>query len=286
MKEFLENILSGYTYPEKYFRERLKTNAEKFFSILRDPSIPLLEIKDILSNISERIPKEVEKQIQTLIKHYSNNLSSFAVQFPSQSIVSILDNYALKFKEKKDRDTFYNQFQSLIQLAERYRYGIKGHMKRLITDVIQNYIFVEKYFQSDHYDKCITQLRDKHKFDMSKVTQIVFSHANYQSKNALLIILMDYLFEKDLTLTEDLTDLLYQLTSLTDLNNSKVALKARQILLNFQQPLYELRHNQMESILLSVIDSYGHYSCSDNIQVNSFLNFFYEIKILLEINSF
>ena len=56
-KQMLEDILAGYTYPEPHFREILKTNVEKIFSILRDPSLPLLEVEDILSSISERIPR-------------------------------------------------------------------------------------------------------------------------------------------------------------------------------------------------------------------------------------
>ncbi|CAF3590458.1 unnamed protein product, partial [Rotaria sp. Silwood2] len=48
IKDSLENILAGYSYSEPYFRERLKSNVEELFSILRDPSLPLLEVEDIL----------------------------------------------------------------------------------------------------------------------------------------------------------------------------------------------------------------------------------------------
>jgi hypothetical protein len=58
-KQTLTNILTGYTYPEPYFRAKLSSHVEKLFSILRDPALPLLEVEDILSNMSERIPKEV-----------------------------------------------------------------------------------------------------------------------------------------------------------------------------------------------------------------------------------
>jgi acetyl-CoA carboxylase/biotin carboxylase 1 len=269
IKSSLENILAGYSYPEPYFRERLKLNVEKLFSILRDPSLPLLEVEDILSTISERIPKEVNKEIKKLMKNYYSNLTSVLVQFPSQSIASVIDNYASKLEQRQDRDLFFTTVQSLVHLVQRYRNGIKGHMKNLITDLIRNYLNIETLFQYGQYDKCLTQLRDKHKIEMHKVVEIVFSHANYNAKNALVIMLIDLLFERDPTLTDELTTLLSELTLLTHVTNSKVALKSRQVLIAFQQAPYELRHNQMESIFLSTIDMYGHKLCQENIQVKN-----------------
>ncbi|CAF4326884.1 unnamed protein product [Rotaria socialis] len=266
IKGSLENILAGYTYPEPYFRERLKSNVETLFSILRDPSLPLLEVEDILSNISERIPKEVDKEIKKIMKNYHSNLTSVLVQFPSQAIASIIDSYASKLEHRNDRDTFFTTVQSLLHLVQCYRNGIKGYMKAVITDLIRHYLNIETLFQHGQYDKCLTQLRDKHKIDMSKVVEIVFSHANYNAKNALVILLIDLLFERDPTLTDELTALLTELALLTHATNSKVVLKSRQVLIAFQQPPYELRHNQMESIFLSAIDMYGHKLCQENIQ--------------------
>jgi acetyl-CoA carboxylase/biotin carboxylase 1 len=266
-KQTLENILRGYTYPEPYFREKLKLTVEKLYSILRDPSLPLLEVEEILSNISERIPKEVDKEIKKLMKNYLSNLTSVLVQFPSQSIATCIDNYAVKLERRADRDVFFATVQSLVQLVQRYRTGIKGHMKAVITDLIRNYLNIETLFQYGQYDKCLTQLRDKHKIDMHKVVEIVFSHANYNAKNALVIMLIDLLFDRDPRLTDELTTLLSELTLLTHTNNAKVALKSRQVLIEFQQPPYELRLNQMESIFLSAIDMYGHKLCHENLQV-------------------
>lgn len=39
-----------------------------------------------------------------------------------------------------------------------------------------------------------------------------------------------------------------------------------QILITAQQPAYELRHNQMESIFLSAVDSFGHGYQPENLQ--------------------
>ena len=101
---------------------------------------------------------------------------------------------------------------------------------------------------------------------MQEVLNVVFSHANYQNKNCLVIMLINLLFSKDPTLTDELTSSLQDLTQLNNVKNSKVALKARQVLIAFQQPPYEQRHNQMESMFLSAIDMYGHKLCSESLQ--------------------
>ena len=204
------------------------------------------------------------------MKNYLSNLTSVLVQFPSQSIATVIDTYASKLERRPDRDAFFATVQSLVQLVQRYRNGIKGHMKMVITDLIKTYLSMENLFQQSQYDKCLTLLRDKHKIAMHKVVEIVLSHANYNSKNALVIMLIDLLFERDPTLTDELTALLSELTLLTNVTNAKVALKSRQVLIAFQQPPYELRHNQMESIFLSAIDMYGHKLCQENIQVRLF----------------
>ena len=61
--------------------------------------------------------------------------------------------------------------------------------------------------------------------------------------------------------------LLNDLTALSKAENAKVALRARQVLITANQPPYELRHNQVESIFLSAIDFFGHTYNPDNLQV-------------------
>ena len=79
IKGSLEHILGGYSFPEPYFRERLRSNVGKLFSILRDPSLSLLEAEDILSNISKRLPKDAEKEINKIMKNYKSNSIKFPV---------------------------------------------------------------------------------------------------------------------------------------------------------------------------------------------------------------
>lgn len=53
---------------------------------LRDPSLPLLELQDIMTSVSGRIPPAVEKSIKKEMAQYASNITSVLCQFPSQQV--------------------------------------------------------------------------------------------------------------------------------------------------------------------------------------------------------
>jgi len=85
----LENILSGYCLPDPYHQARLREVIEKFMSSLRDPSLPLLELKEVIASISGRIPVSVEKKIRKLMAQYERNITSVLAQFPSHNRLQV-----------------------------------------------------------------------------------------------------------------------------------------------------------------------------------------------------
>lgn len=99
-KEALSHILVGYSYPERYFKEKLETSVNALMNTLRDPSLPLLELQELLSSIQNRIPPVLEKTMQRFVNHYANNLTSVLAQFPSQQIASAIDAYANTIEKK------------------------------------------------------------------------------------------------------------------------------------------------------------------------------------------
>lgn len=85
-KAILENTLAGYCLPDPYNAPRLREIIEKFMQSLRDPSLPLLELQEVIASISGRIPLSVEKKIRKLMTLYERNITSVLAQFPSQQI--------------------------------------------------------------------------------------------------------------------------------------------------------------------------------------------------------
>ncbi|GBP42919.1 Acetyl-CoA carboxylase [Eumeta japonica] len=262
----LENTLAGYCLPDPYNAPRLREVIEKFMQSLRDPSLPLLELQEVLSSTSGRIPLSVEKKVRKLMALYERNITSVLAQFPSQQIASVIDHHAASLQKRSDRDVFFMNTQALVVLVQRYRNGIRGRMKAAVHDLLKQYYLVESNFQLGSYDKCVMALRDRYKDDMQAVANMIFSHNQVSKKNLLVTLLIDHLWSNEPGLTDELASTLNELTSLHRAEHSRVALRARQVLIAAHQPAYELRHNQMESIFLSAVDMYGHDFHPENLQ--------------------
>ncbi|XP_034234889.1 acetyl-CoA carboxylase isoform X2 [Thrips palmi] len=265
-RTMLDNILAGYCLPEPYHLARLRDVIEKFMTSLRDPSLPLLELQDVIASISGRIPLSVEKKIRKLMSLYEKNITSVLAQFPSQQIASVIDGHAATLQKRADRDVFFMATQGVVQLVQRYRNGIRGRMKTAVHELLRQYYAVESQFQMGQYDKCVSALQENFKDNMATVTATIFSHSQVSKKNMLVTMLIDHLWANEPGLTDELATTLNELTTLNRSEHSRVALRARQVLIAAHQPAYELRHNQMESIFLSAVDMYGHDFHPENLQ--------------------
>ena len=114
---------------------------------LRDPSLPLYELQEVISSISGRIPVAVEKKIRRLMAIYERNITSVLAQFPSQQIASVIDSHAANIPKRSDRDGFFLSTEGIVQLVQRYRNGIRGRMKAAVHDLLKQYYNVESQFQ-------------------------------------------------------------------------------------------------------------------------------------------
>ncbi|XP_064024237.1 acetyl-CoA carboxylase 2 isoform X2 [Pogoniulus pusillus] len=224
----LTNVMSGYCLPEPYFSTKVKEWVAQLMETLRDPSLPLLELQEIMTSTSGRIPLSVEKSIRKVMAQYASNITSVLCRFPSQQIANVLDTHAATLQRKAEREVFFMNTQSLVQLVQRYRSGIRGYMKAVVLDLLKHYLQVETQFQHAHYDKCVISLREQCRPNMTPVLESIFSHAQVAKKNLLVTMLI--------------------------------------VLIASHLPSYELRYNQVESIFLSAIDMYGHEYCPENLK--------------------
>jgi len=72
-------------------------------------------------------------------------------------------------------------------------------------------------------------LRDQHKDDMASVAAIIFSHNQVPKKNMLVTTLIDHVWANEPGLTDELAPILNELTTLNRSENSRVALRSRQV---------------------------------------------------------
>lgn len=103
----VDQILAGYASPEPYYSKQLHETIETLMSCLRDPHLPLLELHEVISSVSGRLPPSVEKSIRQQLQHYASNITSVLCQFPSQPIANIIDSHAATLQKRTDRDVFF-----------------------------------------------------------------------------------------------------------------------------------------------------------------------------------
>uniref|UniRef100_A0A8C2FHK2 acetyl-CoA carboxylase n=1 Tax=Cyprinus carpio TaxID=7962 RepID=A0A8C2FHK2_CYPCA len=127
--DHLVHIMNGYCLPEPFFSGKLKEWVERLMKTLRDPSLPLLELQDIMTSVSGRIPPAVEKAIKKEMAQYASNITSVLCQFPSQQIANILDMmllltkstcvFALREENKGDMANVLNYIFSHAQVTKK-----------------------------------------------------------------------------------------------------------------------------------------------------------------------
>lgn len=66
---------------------------------------------------------------------------------------------------------------------------MRGYTKLVVRDLLRQYLQVEQEFQSGHFDKCVTKLKQKHK-DVADVLSYIVSHTQVHCKNQVVIALI------------------------------------------------------------------------------------------------
>ena len=66
-------------------------------------------------------------------------------------IASVIDTYAATLTKRTDREVFFLTTQGIVQLVQRYRAGIRGHMKSVVQELLRHYMRVEVQFQQGQY---------------------------------------------------------------------------------------------------------------------------------------
>lgn len=65
---------------------QLKDWVQKLLMTLRHPTLPLLDLQEIMTSVSGRIPAPVEKAVRRVMAQYASNITSVLCQFPSQQV--------------------------------------------------------------------------------------------------------------------------------------------------------------------------------------------------------
>ncbi len=60
-KQALDNALAGYCCPDEQFKPFIEKTIDDFLAYLRDPKLPLDEMREVMASVQGRIPYKVSQ---------------------------------------------------------------------------------------------------------------------------------------------------------------------------------------------------------------------------------
>ncbi|KAK4046075.1 acetyl-coenzyme-A carboxylase [Microbotryomycetes sp. JL201] len=253
--EVLNNIIDGFDN-----QAIMNSMIKELLQVLRNPELPYGEAYAVLSTLSGRMPAKLEATIRTTI----DNAHASHAEFPSPKLRKTLDSFYDTLRSS-ERSALQNALVKFEDVVNRYRGGLKQHGLSALAGFMSKYYETEKVF-SGREDDVVLDLRDMYRDKLDVVIAIVLSHYKAASKNSLILALLDLVKETEslTTVEATFTSVLNDLANLESKSTTKVALKAREVLIHCQLPSLDERLHQLESILKASVTTttYGETAAS------------------------
>jgi acetyl-CoA carboxylase/biotin carboxylase 1 len=251
----LKNILAGFDN-----QVIMAPTLKELIEVLRDPELPYGEFNAQFSALHTRMPQKLDAQLTQIV----DRAKSRKAEFPAKSLAKAFQKFLEDNVAPGDVALLRAALAPMIDVIDKYAEGQKVHEFNVFSDFLEQYWAVEKLFsgRTSRDEEVILKLRDENKDDINKVVQTVLSHSRIGAKNNLILaILEEYRPNKPNVgnVAKYFRPALRKLTELESRQTAKVALKAREVLIQMALPSLEERVTQMEHILRSsVVESrYG-----------------------------
>lgn len=234
----LENILLGYDNGLV-----MRQTVNDLINVLRDQQLPYSEWKALFSSLESRLGEELATKLSSIIEK-----SLTSKKFPARTLKSALVKYS-----KNDAE-LQQSTEPLIQITDKYYNSLLDNELNTIKNLLENYYTIEKLFDSQSISTSLLSLRANS--DNKTVLKLARSHFGKLGKNSLILeILNRYSVEcrENSNVIAQLKSSLKKVSELESKSSSKVAIKAREILIQCSLPTVKERTDQLEYILRSSV---------------------------------
>lgn len=251
----LQNILSGFDN-----QVIMASTLKELIDVLRDPELPYGEWAAQISALRARMPPKLDATLTQIVDRAKNRKT----EFPAKQLQKAMSRFIEDNISRSDAEMLRTSLGSLQDIMTRYMEGLKAHEHDVFMNLLEQYWAVERLFsgRNTREEEVILKLREEYKDDILKVVHIVLSHSKIGAKNNLILaILEEYRPNKPNVgdIAKHFRPVLRKLAELESRATAKVALKAREVLIQCALPSLKERAAQMEHILRSsVVESrYG-----------------------------
>ena len=255
LHSILQNILQGFDN-----QVIMASTLNELVEVLRDPELPYGEWNAQFSALHARMPQKLDTLFTQVVERSKVRKTEFPAKQLTKSLSRFLDDHV----SPSDAGLLKTSLAPLVEVMDRYTEGLKVHEFDVFCNLLNQYYNVEKLFSSRNSrdEDVVLKLRDENKEDIAKVVQTVLSHSRIGAKNNLILAILE-LYRPNKpnagNVAKYFKPSLRRLTELESRATAKVALKAREVLIQCALPSLEEREAQMEHILRSsVVESrYG-----------------------------
>ena len=245
----LQNILLGFDN-----QVLMSGTLKGLVEVLRDPDLPYGEWNSQFFALTSRMPQKLAAQFSQMI----DRSRARKAEFPAKQLSKAFSRFLEENVGDGDIDLLKAALSPLSEVLDRYADGLKVHEYTVFCRLLNEYYTVEKLFSGSNRrnEDIILKLRDENKDSIDKVIQVVLSHSKVLAKNSLILAILDS-YRPNRTDTPNVgkwfRSTLKSLAELEGRITSKVALKAREVLIQCSLPSLEERASQMEHILKSSV---------------------------------
>lgn len=149
--------MSGYCVPEMLFKRYTKQLLDDLFLVLQNKKLPYTLFKVMLNVVESRINRMATyNKVKKLIADESR-------PFPAIELAEEMENY-LSTVNPSEIGIEKQYFESLLQICERFEGGLEGHMKILFTELLEEFLKTETYFQEVSYDTGVSAIKSQVNF--------------------------------------------------------------------------------------------------------------------------
>ncbi|OQO06154.1 Acetyl-CoA carboxylase [Cryoendolithus antarcticus] len=245
----LQDILQGYDN-----QMVMKQTVKDLIAVLRDPELPYAEWRAQASALHSRMPQKLD----TLFEQTVDRAHSRGSEFPAKPLQKVFDKFVQETVSAGDADLLRGSLSPILAIMTKYSDGLKAHELGVFVSLFEQYSSVESIFASRQTrdEEVILALRDANKEKVSNVVNIVLSHTRVSAKNNLMVEILQA-YRPNLpnvgNVAKYFKPSLQILAELEGRATAKVALKARELLIQCAMPSLEERTSQMEHILRSSV---------------------------------
>ncbi|KPI45475.1 Acetyl-CoA carboxylase [Cyphellophora attinorum] len=184
LHSILQNILLGFDN-----QVLMAATLKEIIKVLRDPELPYGEWQAQSSALHSRTPQKLDSLIGQIV----DRAHSRKTEFPAKQLLKTINKFCEDNLSRAETSALKTTLAPLISICDKYADGLKVHEYSVFTGLLDQYWQVEKLFSSGTLrdEDVILKLREEHKDDPLAVVHTVLSHTKVQSKNNLIVAILD-----------------------------------------------------------------------------------------------